>query len=111
MRDKIPRKLKKKVGKIPIGDYCYGSAIGEKPKKVNGRLKWTTILCPFWSKTYCSFMNIHEYAFLEDQTKICRIRDYKDVLKVKGRKGKTPEWINDKGETLKFRKDGIEITK
>jgi len=79
---KMPRKLKKQIKKMPIGSYCYGSAIGDKGKIVNGKRKWETIFCPNFhgmknpskdgeSQCYCSFLNKADDFLLADQVKIC----------------------------------------
>lgn len=104
--EKIPRKLKKKVGKIPVGEFCKGRAIGAKPKKVNGMFDHKIIVCPFWSETYCSFMNVHEFGFLAEKLKLCGINKVQDVLAAKARKGKPKIWTDGEGGKLEFLKDG-----
>lgn len=71
---KIPRKLKKRIKKIPVGDYCYGSTIGDKD---NG-----TKSCPYQHRVsklsrdgerqaYCSFVHKVDDFILTDDVKIC----------------------------------------
>ena len=79
---KMPRKLKKKIKKIPVGRWCYGSAIGDKGKVVNHKRDWVTICCPYFhdvSKindededvSYCSFIKKTDDFLLTDMIKIC----------------------------------------
>ncbi|MCG3167830.1 MAG: hypothetical protein POELPBGB_03625 [Bacteroidia bacterium] len=102
--------LKEQIAKIPIGSYCYGSAIGEIPKIVDGKPKYTTISCPFWTENFCSFLKVEDFGLLEDQVKICGMQDIEDAVKVHARIGKPMKWENEKGEIFRFTKDGFEIT-
>jgi hypothetical protein len=79
---KMPRKLKKRIKKMPIGSYCYGFAIGDKGRMVNRKRKWITICCPYFhgmkklskdgeDQCHCSFLNEVDDFLLTDQVKIC----------------------------------------
>lgn len=102
--------IKEQIAKIPLGSYCYGSAIGEVPEIVDGKPKYTTITCPFWSESYCSFLKVEEDLLLSDHVKICGMQDIEDAVYAKKRIGKPQVWTNEKGESMKFTKDGFEIT-
>lgn len=79
---KMPRKLKKRIKKIPVGSYCYGSAIGDKGKMVNGKRQRNGGCCTFFhgmeklskdgeQQFYCSFLHKADDFLLTDQVKIC----------------------------------------
>lgn len=74
---RIPRKKKKMMKQIPVGNYCYGSYIGIKRKLVNGVKGFKGGCCPFHHSTknpkiaFCSFLHKHDDFLLADQTKIC----------------------------------------
>lgn len=110
MEEPTLEELKAQIARIPIGSYCYGSAIGAVPEIVYGKQKWTTITCPFWSECYCSFLKVEEDLLLSDQVKICGMQDIEDAVHAKNRIGKPQIWTNEKGDTLKFTKEGFEIT-
>lgn len=110
MEEPTLEELKAQIARIPIGSYCYGSAIGAVPEIVYGKQKWTTITCPFWSECYCSFLKVEEDLLLSDQVKICGMQDIEDAVHAKNRIGKPQIWTNEKGDTLKFIKEGFEIT-
>jgi hypothetical protein len=45
----------KLIGKIPVGDYCYGSALEDKGEEIEGKRVFKTIRCPYHTKPdYCS---------------------------------------------------------
>jgi hypothetical protein len=65
---RFPRKLKKKLMQIPSTGFCYGSALGDKGKMVNGRKKYKHHICPFHSKSgsHCSLLNNKQFKDIED---------------------------------------------
>lgn len=73
---RLPRKLKKQIKKMPVGNNCYGSMIGGKYKMVNGKRQYRGGCCPFWHNTknegvaYCSFLDEHNDFELLDLTKL-----------------------------------------
>lgn len=88
MKTRIPRKLKKKIKKIPIGSYCYSNiSIGDYEKAIRTEKNLRTYKqkgtfhCPFGEhQTHCSLLNIHEYGLLNDGVKICGMYELKDAL-------------------------------
>lgn len=88
MKEPTLEELKAQIARIPIGSYCYGSAIGATPEIVDGKQQWTTITCPFWNECYCSFLNIEDDMMLPDHTKICGMQDVEDAIRLVGKMGK-----------------------
>ena len=90
---KLPRKIKKKYKQIPDSGFCYGVSPSDKPQKISGQKKYTTKVCPFYSKsgTTCKLLNINTKnnevleACLSDQTAICIMESKKvyEFFKVK----------------------------
>ena len=79
---KIPRKIKKRIKKIPVGDYCYGSKIGDKGKTEYGKKQYKGGCCPYYRflkeateeddpVAYCTFVKRENDLELPDQVKIC----------------------------------------
>ena len=110
MKARLPRKLKKKIKKLPIGSYCYGSTIGDKGRMVNGRRRYKTVHCPFgMHQTHCGLLNTHEYLMLSDSVKICGIEELKDAMHLKESKSKKHQiWYDEEGNAVRFTKDGFE---
>lgn len=73
---RFPRKLKKQIKKIPVGSYCYGSAIGDKGRMINKELVQKTISCPFHTTYFCKFLKQYDDTHLPDATKICNNEKY-----------------------------------
>lgn len=74
-KTRLPRKLKKKISKIPIGGYCYGLTGRQYHKQRKKPFKGSAV-CPFFSgkKTefsHCAFLNVQSDMELTDQVKIC----------------------------------------
>jgi len=103
---KMPRKLKKRIKKIPVGSYCYGTALGDKGKMIHGKRKRDTIYCPYWKwvgklskdgdkQAYCSLVHEVDDFSLADQVKICGDYEY-FFPEFKPLKGMTHEQIMQK---------------
>lgn len=117
MKTRLPRKLKKKAKKIPIGSYCYADiTIGDFEKAVRTKKNMRTykrhgsFSCPYGRhQTHCSLLNVHEYLMLPDAVKICGIHEVKDALDVKKSKSFDHQvWYGDDGSKVRFTKDGME---
>lgn len=83
---KVPRDFKAEIKKIPAGPYCYGSFLGSKSKRENGKLvasKGGT--CPYWHSVnegedpsaFCSLTKCTDDVLLADSIKVC---DNYDIL-------------------------------
>ena len=63
------------VGKIPIGDWCYGSSMEDHGEVINGVRVYKTILCPYQKgKHGCSYLKIHDEWIPE--AKACNMKKY-----------------------------------
>jgi len=68
------------VGKIPIGSWCYGSALGDEGEVIDGVRKFKTISCPYQKgKHGCSYLGIRDEWIPE--VKACNIDKYYKFFK------------------------------
>ena len=78
---RLPRKIKKKLKQIPYTGFCYGGAIGDNGKKINGMRKFKHHICPFNHGCHCSILNNiapknsedwdYQEHCIDDMTAIC----------------------------------------
>ena len=68
------------VGKIPIGDWCYGSALENEGEVINGVREFKTISCPYQKgKHSCTYLGIKDELIPE--VKACNIKQYYKFFK------------------------------
>lgn len=75
-KTRLPRKLKKKISKIPMGSLCYG--VSKRDIKAFMKFKIGLRYCPFYSDlksdgkfAYCGFLNLKSDGLLSGEAKEC----------------------------------------